>query len=79
MQKGQGAAVCRYPESCDLGGELAAVRERMADTNARMAEVEATLSHMSIQLETVVGLLGSALSSGLNGGTRPREEKRKAG
>jgi transcriptional regulator with XRE-family HTH domain len=76
VAKGSTPAVCRYPEACDLGGELAAVRERMA-------EVESTLSHMSIQLETVVGLLGSALGNGMKR-TRPREadengDARKAG
>jgi transcriptional regulator with XRE-family HTH domain len=79
LEKGQAQGECRYPAGCDLEGELAAVRERLADTTDRLAEVEATLSHMSSQLETVVGLLGHALGDGIKT-TRPREGgERKAG
>ena len=45
--------------SCDLGGELAVVRERLA-------EVEGQLAYMSSQLDTVVGLLGHALGSSMD-------------
>jgi transcriptional regulator with XRE-family HTH domain len=70
-EKGQTQGECRYPEGCDLAGELSSVRERLAG-------VEGDLAYMRTQLDTVVGLLGHALGDGIKT-TRPRESARKAG
>jgi transcriptional regulator with XRE-family HTH domain len=66
LEKGQGG--CRYPESCDLEGELAHVRERLTG-------MEDELGYMRSQLDTVVGLLGAALRDPLGKG----KQERKAG
>jgi transcriptional regulator with XRE-family HTH domain len=72
FEKGHGQGECRYPEGCDLAGDLSAVRERLAG-------VEGDLAYMRTQLDTVVGLLGHALGDSMDK-TRTREgEKRKAG
>jgi transcriptional regulator with XRE-family HTH domain len=72
LEKGHEQGECRYPEGCDLAGELSSVRERLAG-------VEGDLAYMRTQLDTVVGLLGHALGGTMDK-ARPREgEKRKAG
>jgi len=66
LEKGQGG--CRYPEDCDLGGELNQVREQIGNIKDEMA-------YMRTQLDTVVGLLGAALGNGI----RDKQDERKAG
>jgi transcriptional regulator with XRE-family HTH domain len=52
------ASPCRYPESCDLQLEFSQVRDELTSVDAR-------LSAMTAQLETVTRLLGAALGSAL--------------
>ena len=59
------ATTCRYPESCDLEREFSQVRDELTSVDAR-------LSAMMAQLETVTRLLGVALGNGLSQPKEPR-------
>jgi transcriptional regulator with XRE-family HTH domain len=59
---------CRYPEACDLEREFSQVRDELTSVDAR-------LSAMMAQLETVTRLLGVALGNGLS---QPKEPRHRA-
>jgi transcriptional regulator with XRE-family HTH domain len=59
---------CRYPEACDLEREFSQVRDELTSVDAR-------LSAMTAQLETVTRLLGAALGNGLS---HPKEQRHRA-
>jgi transcriptional regulator with XRE-family HTH domain len=62
------ATPCRYPEACDLEREFSQVRDELTSVDAR-------LSAMTAQLETVTRLLGAALGNGLS---HPKEQRHRA-
>jgi transcriptional regulator with XRE-family HTH domain len=69
------AGQCRYPEDCDLPGQIRELREDYA-------AMQATLAKMAGQIETVTGLLGNALAPGLGNAHSDAHRKyqpRKAG
>jgi transcriptional regulator with XRE-family HTH domain len=66
---------CRYPESCDLERELIQMRNEYGQMRDEWTSVDARLSAMSVQLETVTRLLGVALGNGLS---QPKEPRHRA-
>jgi hypothetical protein len=66
---------CRIPAGCDVAGEVAAMKARQEALAKELSGMGRRLEYMSVQLATLVGLLGGAMQTGLKAGEPVAEKK----